>query len=477
MRFLTRFPFIRARLANLFALYHDLPNNLPHSHLKPPKANQRLKRYLESKCTIQALLFFRVLLRKNQRTIDSYSLLYVLKSCIHKSFSFEGKQLHSFIIKFGFEPIIYLQTSLLNMYSATQNLIDAQLVFDHIPSKNIICWTSLISAYVDNQKPSKALQLFRLMQVWNLEPDHVTVTVALSACADLGALEMGEWIHAYIRRKDRLKMDLSLNNAFINMYSKCGVLRSARVLFDNMQEKDVTSWTSIIVGHALHGQAEEALKLFAEMKETRQLVRKNKRNGDCGNYLLVPNDVTFLGVLMACSHAGLVDEGKWHFRSMTADYGLKPRDSHFGCMVDLFCRAGLLREAYEFILKMPVLANEVVWRTLLGACNLFGNMELGAQVRNQLLCLEPFNVGDSVSMSNLYASQGMWDKKMIVRDQIKHRRSPGCSLIEVESEIFEFVASDDDHPLTAEIHEVIKSLIVTVKTYGHSIELLGINEY
>ncbi|XP_021820606.1 putative pentatricopeptide repeat-containing protein At1g74400 [Prunus avium] len=425
MRFLKRFP-----LAKPCAPFH-LPKTQLHTHLKPPKANQTLKRYLKSNCTIKAFLLFRDILRKSPSTIDSYTLLFALKACSQKSVSLEGKQLHALLLKYGFQSIVYLQTSLMNMYSAAGNVVGAHLVFDEIPCKNIVCWTTLVSAYVDDQQPNKALQLFRQMQMHSVEPDQVTLTVALSACADLGALEMGEWINAYVRRKYEFDTDLRLSNALVNMYAKCGDIGTARRLFDSLQEKDVMTWTSMIVGHALHGQAEEALKLFGQMKEVSNNTRKNKKNGSYGSSSIVPNDVTFIGVLMACSHAGLVEEGKWHFKSMCQEYGLKPREAHFGCMVDLLCRAGHLQEAYDFILKTEVPSNAVVWRTLLGACSLHGDAELGSQVRQKLLELGPSYVGDDVALSNIYAAKGMWEKKVIVRDQIKQRRSPGCSSIEV----------------------------------------------
>lgn len=396
--------------------------------------------------------------------------MFALKACTLKSSLVEGKQMHALVINFGFEPIIFLQTSLISMYSATGNVADAHNMFDEIPSKNLISWTSVISAYVDNQRPNKALQLFRQMQMDDVQPDIVTVTIALSACADLGALDMGEWIHAYIRHRG-LDTDLCLNNSLINMYSKCGEIGTARRLFDGTQKKDVTTWTSMIVGHALHGQAEEALQLFTEMKETNKRARKNKRNDEHESSLVLPNDVTFMGVLMACSHAGLVEEGKQHFRSMKEDYSLRPRISHFGCMVDLLCRAGLLTEAYEFILKMPVRPNAVVWRTLLGACSLQGdsngngnsNIKICSEARRQLLELEPSHVGDNVIMSNLYAAKGVWDKKMLVRNQIKQRRDPGCSSIEVGIDIKEFVAADDQHPCMPQIYEILDHLTRTMR--------------
>lgn len=453
MRILKRFPLTQnqTQLTNLF----PTPKLHFHTHLlKPPRPNQTLKSYLHSNTPTKALLLFGDLHRKSTSLIDSYSLLFVIKACTQKPLATEGKQIHGLAIKLGYEPIIFLQTSLIRMYSTSANLSDAHQVFDEIPTKNVVCWTSLISAYVDNQKPNNAIQLFRQMQMGNVEPDQVTVTVALCACADLGALDMGEWIHGYIRRKKEMKPDLCLNNALINMYAKCGDIKTAKALFDSIKKKDVTTWTSMIVGYALHGQAEEALQLYAAMTRDNRNATSKKRKRGHESHLIVPNDVTFIGVLMACSHAGMVEEGKRHLKSMTEIYGLKPRLSHFGCIVDLLCRAGLLQEAYEFVMAMPVQPNAVVWRTLLGACSVDGNVNLATEAHRHLLELEESLAGDDVVMSNVYAAKEMWDKKVSIRHQIKQRRTPGCSSIEVESDISEFVTAAADHPFASEICDV-----------------------
>ncbi|KAK1357713.1 Pentatricopeptide repeat-containing protein [Heracleum sosnowskyi] len=309
------------------------------------------------------------------------------------------------------------------MYSSWGNLYDAHQVFDEIPIKNVVCWTALISGYVGNKKSRQGIELFREMVKGNVVPDQVTFTVALSACADLGALDMGEWVCDCIRRQG-LVLDLFLENALVNMYAKCGDIGNAKGLFDSMVKKDVTTWTSMIVGYALHGQAEEALRLYAEMTV-------DCRDGNRGNVgrSIVPNDVTFIGVLMACSHAGLVEEGKRHFKSMTDVYGLKVQPSHYGCMVDLLCRAGLLQEAYEFVMAMPKQPNDVVWRTLLGACSSSGNVELAAKAHHHLLTLRKGLAADDVAMSNVYAATEMWDERIIIRDQAKQRKAPGCSSV------------------------------------------------
>lgn len=430
---------------------------------RPPRANQTLKRYLKTNTYTRVIAFFKEIWRQNPSAVDSYSFLFALKACTRDSLSVEGCQLHATVKKLGCEPIIFLQTCLIDLYSIMGNVDCAHRMFDEIPCKNAICWTSLITTYVDNDRPSKALNLFKQMLMSNLEPDQITLTVVLTACANLGALSIGEWIHAYICHKHVLKSDLYLNNSLINMYVKCGEIRIAQRLFYSSRQKDVFTWTSMIVGHALHGQSLEALNLFSEMKKT--------------NRNVIPNDVTFLGVLMACSHGGMVEEGKGHFKSMMQDFGLRPRLSHLGCMVDLLCRAGLLEEAYNFITAMLVQPNAVVWRTLLGACFLHDNIELGSKVRVQLLELEPTHVGDDVTLSNMYAAKGLWYEKMMVRDRIECRRAPGCSSVEVGSEIEEFVAGDSRHPLKAEIYDVLGHLMGIVRAYSHVPEPSAVMDY
>ncbi|KAH0762765.1 hypothetical protein KY290_018838 [Solanum tuberosum] len=401
--------------------------NLP-KHLKPTRINLSLKSYLKSN-PIKTILLFSDLLKKKISAVDSYSLLYVIKACAKKSLGTEGKQTHTLVIKLGYEPIIFLQTSLMDMYAATTNVSDVHKVFDEIPNKNVVCWTSLISAYMRNQKPYRAIEIFRQMQMDGVEPDQVTFTVALSACADIGALDKGVWIHDLISRKPEFSEDLSLMNALVNMYVKCGDIRKAMLVFDNIRVKDVRTWTSMIVGYALHGQAEEALRLFSALEE--QNKSRSSQSRGTKDQLLVPNDAMFIGVLMACSHAGMVEEGKRYFRTMIEEYGIKPRLSHFGCMVDLLCRLGLLKEAHSFILAMPIQPNAVIWRTLLGASGVHGNEELAAVAQSKLRELNASLVGDDVALSNIYAAKGMWEEKIMLRHEMTQRRTPGCSSVEV----------------------------------------------
>lgn len=410
--------------------FNKLFSTKPHfnTHSIQQNPNQTLKNYLNSSSSKKALLLFANLLKEHTSLIDSHTFLYIIKACTKKALVTQGKQIHCIALKFGYEPSIFLKTSLINMYSSWGNLCDAHQMFDEIPTKNVVCWTALISAYVDNKKSRKGIELFREMVMGNVEPDQVTFTVALSACADLGALDVGEWVRDCIRRQG-LVLDLFLENALLNMYAKCGDIGKAKVLFSSMVKKDVTTWTSMIVGCALHGEAEEALRIYAQMTADCRDGRSNKKNRGNVGRSIVPNGVTFIGVLMACSHAGLVEEGKRHFKSMTDVYRLKVQPSHYGCMVDLFCRAGLLQEAYDFVMAMPKQPNDVVWRTLLGACSSSGNVELAAKAHRHLLTLSKGLAADDVAMSNAYAVTEMWDEKTMIRDQAKQRKSPGSSSV------------------------------------------------
>ncbi|KAL0724146.1 hypothetical protein Bca4012_038745 [Brassica carinata] len=391
---------------------------LLHYHTNSLKSNHTLKHYLESGEPIKALLNFKQRFRESPSFIDSFSVLFAVKasSLARKGHSFVGLQIHALVRKLGFESIIQIQTSLVRFYSA--------------------------AGYADNEKSVQAIEMFRRTEEERIELDAVIVTVALSACADLGAVQMGEGIYSRcVERKRRLGMDLTLRNSLLNMYVKAGEVERARRVFDETLRKDVTTYTSMIVGYALNGQAQESLELFKKMGQDSSVS---------------PNDVTFIGVLMACSHGGLVEEGKRQFRSMVEDYNLKPRDAHFGCMVDLLCRSGRLKDAHEFINQMPVKPNAVIWRTLLGACSLHGNVELGEEVQRRIFELDRDHVGDYVALSNIYAAKGMWDEKVKMRDRVRKRREPGKSWIEMGNIIAEFVSGggdDDGELMVGEISE------------------------
>ncbi|GAB4858667.1 hypothetical protein Ancab_010139 [Ancistrocladus abbreviatus] len=279
------------------------------------------------------------------------------------------------------------------------NLIAARKLFDEMPKRDVISWTSMITGYSQAGKFSDAVKLFELMMEANIRPDEKTVASVLSACAHLGMLDVGEAVHELIQ-KYQIRADTYVWNALIDMYCKCGAVEKALEVFRNMKEKDSVSWTSVISGMAVNGFANSAIELFEQM------LQKNVR----------ATHGTFVGILLACAHVGLVDKGVDYFESMEKVHGLVPEMKHYGCMVDLLSRSGNLERAYKFIESMPVTADVVLWRILLGACKLHGSVVLAEIASNKLLELDPGNSGNYVLLSNTYANADRWDASTKLRD-------------------------------------------------------------
>lgn len=291
------------------------------------------------------------------------------------------------------------------------------------------------------------------MSLEGVEPDGFTLVSLLTACAELGALALGRRAHVYMF-KVGLNENLHAANALLDLYAKCGKIREANKVFDEMEEKSVVSWTSLIVGLAVNGFGHEALELFKELE----------RKG------LVPSEITFVGVLYACSHCGMVDEGFAYFKRMGEEFGIVPKIEHCGCMVDLLGRAGLVKRAYEYISNMPLQPNAVIWRTLLGACTIHGHLALGEVARVQLQKLEPKHCGDYVLLSNLYASERRWSEVQKVRKTMLTegiRKVPGHSLVELGNNVHEFVMGDRSHSQSEEIHAMLAEITKLLRLEGY----------
>ncbi|KAL5544508.1 hypothetical protein UlMin_008292 [Ulmus minor] len=328
-----------------------------------------------------------------------------------------GKQIHCLTIKNGLESHVYVRNNLIHMYGMLKDMETALQLFDEIPSPDLVAWNTILDCHVYCGNCKEALDLFERMLQGGIQPDKATIVVTLSACSSLGALDFGRWIHSYIKNTSLPKI-LPVSNSLIDMYAKSGALEEAFETFKNMSGKDLVSWNTMILGLAAHGYTNEALGLFSNM-----LKEKHER----------PDGVTFLGVLCACSHGGMVEEGRKYFDSMSKEYAIQPTMKHYGCMVDILGRAGMVEEAYQLIMSMPMECNAIVWRTLLAACRVHDNVELGEKVRKQLLKLEPDHSSDYVLLANMYASVGKWNEVMRVRESMRDRRvqkaEPGNSLI------------------------------------------------
>lgn len=327
---------------------------------------------------------------------------------------------------------------------------ESKKLFDDMPQRDGVSWSAIINGYVQCGCFTDALLMFRRMLKEGVTIDKFVLSSALTACANVCALEQGRWIHAYIDRNFK-QLDPVLGTSLVDMYAKCGHLDFASVVFKKIrQHKQVFTWNAMISGFAIHGRANEALEFFAIMQ---------KEN-------IKPNAITFIAVLNACAHTGLVDEGYKHINSMEKDFGIAPTTEHYGCMVDLLGRAGLLEEAESMINSMPMKPNAVVWGALLGACRIHGNAELGERVAKILLELEPENSGRYAVLSNIYAKAHRWDDVSKLRKLMKCRgikTIPGVSLIECEGVVHEFIAGDHRHPNAKEIHTKLKEVLKRLK--------------
>lgn len=342
---------------------------------------------------------------------------------------------------------VFSWTSMINGYAKNGELDLARKCFDEMPERNVVSWNAMIGGYSQNNQPNQALELFRDMEKAGLLPIEGTLVCVLSACAQSGCLDLGRWIHHYYVMQKRIQLSVILGNALIDMYAKCGSIDAAAELFNEMQERDLVSWNSIIVGYASHGHAKKALSLFEQMKLM--------------GYK--PDDITFVGVLSACSHGGLITEGREYFRNMEKTSGLKPKVEHYACMIDLFGRVGLLEEAYELITKMPMEPDEAAWGALLNACRMHGNVELGKLAANKLLNLNPNDSGIYMLFASLCTIKRKWSDATSIRSLMRERgikKTPGCSAIEVEGKFHEFLAADESHPRSKDVYKVLNELTI-----------------
>lgn len=318
-------------------------------------------------------------------------------------------------------------------YAKQGKMESARELFNMVPKRDVVTWNAMISGYVLSREHRKALEMYEEMRSVGEWPDEVTMLSLLSACANLGALDIGEKIHSSLLEMGEGALGIFLGNALIDMYAKCGNIEKALEVFHCMREKDASSWNSIIVGLAFSGFMDKSISFFEDM-------RRNK---------FMPDGVTFVGVLLACSHAGKVNEGRAYFNLMKNVYHIQPNAKHYGCMVDLFGRAGLLNEAFELIDTMEFKPNAIIWRTLLGACRIHCNVELGRRANEQLLKLRWDESGDYVLLSNIYASNGEWCEVENVRklmDESGVKKEPGFSLVDEENnELLHFLLGSKAH--------------------------------
>ncbi|CAM8941885.1 unnamed protein product [Rhodiola kirilowii] len=363
------------------------------------------------------------------------------------------RQLHCGMIKPGLESDVFVRSALINSYSKWGELRNALGVFNEMVTGDSIVWNSIIGGFAQNNEGDEAMNIFKRMKRAGFVANQASLTSVLRACTSLSLLELGRQVHVHILKYDR---DLILENALLDMYCKCGSLEDAKGVFTRMVDKDVISWSTMVAGLAQNGYSKEALRLFDAMK---------------GSSGIRPNYITLLGVLFACSHAGLVDDGWYYFQSMNRLYGIEPGREHYGCMVDLLGRAGKLDAAAKLISEMKCEPDAVTWRMLLASCRVHKNVDLAAHAAEQILKLDPTDVGTYILLSNIYANSQRWDDVASIRKAMQVegvRKEPGCSWIEVDMRIHCFVLGDKSHPMAGAISVELNQLVQRLRGFGYN---------
>ncbi|KAK9750851.1 hypothetical protein RND81_02G226900 [Saponaria officinalis] len=405
-----------------------------------------------------AFSLFNHMLRVDQVTPDNHTFPFVLKACAYLFDDFGGKQAHAQLLKLGFSSDVYVNNSLIHFYASCGELGSAQKVFDEMPERSVVSWNVMIDGLVRSGEFDSALRLFRRMQ-GEFEPDGYTLQSVVSGCAGLGALSSGMWIHAYVLRgcDHKVSNDVLLNNALVEMYCKCGMLDLAKQVFNGMIKRDINSWNSMILGLASHGYSKLALEHLDKM---------SKVGG------LTPNSITFVGILSACNHGGMVKLGREYFNKMVNDYSIEPRLEHYGCLVDLLARAGFVYEAMDLVSSMPMKPDIVIWRSLLDACckqNV--GLELSEEVAKKILdSNEVTSSGVYVLLSRVYASAARWNDVGLIRQLMSNKgvkKEPGCSSLEINGVSHEFFAGDTSHPETEDIYRVLKLINDRLDAVGY----------
>ncbi|KAB1218487.1 hypothetical protein CJ030_MR3G026367 [Morella rubra] len=333
----------------------------------------------------------------------------------------------------------------------------AEKMFQEVPVKNLVTWNSMIAGYVDNDRAEDGLRFFRKMVRVGVRPNPSSLSSALLGCSNLSALRLGKQIHQLVC-KSPIQCDTTAGTSLISMYCKCGGLEDAWRLFNEIPKRDLVTWNAMISGYAQHGAGEKALHLFNEMR------------GEG----MKPDWITFVAVLLACNHAGLVDLGVQYFNSMMKAYGVEAKPDHYTCMVDLLGRAGRLGQAVDLIRKMPFKPHSAIFGTLLGACRIHKNQELAEYASRSLLDINPASAAAYVQLANVYASMNRWDHVARIRRLMKENnvvKTPGYSWIEVENLVHEFRSGDRVHPELDSIHEKLEELEKKMKLAGYSPDL------
>ncbi|PON84359.1 DYW domain containing protein [Trema orientale] len=384
---------------------------------------------------------------------DWYTIGSLILACAHLKFKRYGKQIHGFVLRNGLECDSFISISLMSLYIHCNQILSARILFSRMEDKSLVCWNTMLAGYTQLELPDDTLHIFRQMLSNGVQPYEIAVMSVFEACSQLSALRLGKELHCFAL-KAKLVEDMFVGCSILDMYAKNGCIEQAQMVFDGLTEKDVAAWNVLIAGYGTNGHGNKALELFEEMYRL----------------WLKPDGFTFIGVLMACSHAGLVQEGLTYFKEMQDLYGIEPKLEHYACVVDMLGRAGQLEEAMRLISEMPEEPDARIWSSLLSSCRSHGDLNMGAKIAEMLLELEPGKAENYVLVSNLYAGSGKWDDVRRVRQRMKEiglQKDAGHSWIELEGKVHSFIAGDNLLPESREIRETWKSLEEKITDLGY----------
>ncbi|XP_047308323.1 putative pentatricopeptide repeat-containing protein At1g68930 [Impatiens glandulifera] len=384
------------------------------------------------------------LMRLEDLPIDQFTFGSILTACGSLASIKQGKQIHAYVIRTNYANNLFVASALIDMYSKCKRMNYAESVLNRMTTKNVVSWTAIIVGYGQNGLSEKAVNALREMQRNGIQPDEFTFGSVISSCANLASLEEGAQFHCRALVSSSISY-VTVSNALVTLYGKCGSLQNAHQLFDEMKFRDEVSWTAIVMGYAQFGKANETIEMFEKMLAVG----------------LRPDEVTFIGVLSACGRAGLVEKGRYYFESMAKEHGILPIQEHYTCMIDVFSRAGKLEEARDFILSMPYRPDTIGWVTLLSSCRIRREMVIGKWAAECLIEVEPNNPASYVLLSSMYAAKGEWEEvsklRRVMRDK-GVRKDRGCSWIKFRNRVHVFSADDESNPYKDRIFEELGNL-------------------
>ncbi|KAM7490991.1 hypothetical protein LguiA_033912 [Lonicera macranthoides] len=415
--------------------------------------NTMMRGYVKDLNLEEALHLYDEMLKRGVEP-DNFTYPILLKACARLRSFQEGVQIHGHAFKLGLEADVFVQNSLINLYGKCGEIGASCVVFKQMDQRTISSWSALISAHAKMGMWGECLSLFGEMNnEGHFRPEESVLVSAISACTHLGALDLGRCTHGSLLR-NMSGLNVIVETSLIDMYVKCGYLEKGLTIFQRMKEKNRWSYTVMISGLALHGCGLEALQVFTDMIE----------------HGLEPDDVVYVGVLTACSRAGLVKEGLEFFERMKVEHKIEPTIQHYGCLVDLMSRSGMLDEALELIGNMPIEPNDIIWRSLLSACRFHRNVQLGEKAARNLLMQNPQNASDYLVLSNMYAQAQRWDDAAMARTEMVQRglvQTPGLSFIEVKKKIYKFVSQEISSPKCDGVYDMIHQMGWQLKFEGY----------